>query len=348
MKRHSHVWLVMTSPLLLALGTALTIPFLVGMAASDDEAPAAVAGIPQRVLEAYQAADAWCEGLRWELLAGVGWVESGHGTFGGASADEASGAVRPLILGPPLDGSEGVEAHPVGQWAGMWGLEGEWEQAVGPMQFRPPTFDAWSVDIDFNGVADPHDIDDAVASAANYLCEGPDGQIASEREALLRYNNSETYVNEVLAYADRLANQAVGGMLCPIAGPTTFTDTWLAPRSGGRQHLGVDMFADSGTPVVAPAAGIAEHGSNELGGLAFSLWADDGTYYYGAHLSAYGAVTGQVEAGTILGYVGSTGNAQGTSPHLHFEMHPNRPMGASSNPVNPTPATAAACADELV
>lgn len=328
---------------LLAIGTMLTLPLL-GAIATSAAPPAAVAGIPPRVLTAYEAAGGWCEGLRWELLAGVGWVESRHGTSGGATADPGTGEVRPWIFGPPLDGSDGVESHTVGAWLGRWGLAGPWEQAVGPMQFRPPTFEAWAVDEDANGITDPHDIDDAVTTAANYLCGGPDGAIADEREAVLRYNHSDAYADEVLAYADSLVTSPVGGILCPVAGPVSFSDTWHAPRSGGRQHLGVDMFAAEGTPVVAPVAGEAVHSTNTLGGLAFSLWGDDGNYFYGAHLSAFGPTTGHVEAGTILGYVGHTGNAQGTSPHLHFETHPGRAKGGQPSPVNPTPAVEAACA----
>ncbi|MDH3706915.1 MAG: hypothetical protein OES57_12670, partial [Acidimicrobiia bacterium] len=59
----------------------------------------------------------------------------------------------------------------------------------------------------------------------------------------------------------------VGGMLCPVAGPTSFTDTWGAPRGNGRTHKGVDMMAASGTPVVNPVSGAVEHRGNSSGGL---------------------------------------------------------------------------------
>ena len=104
------------------------------------------------------------------------------------------------------------------------------------------------------------------------------------------------------------------------------------------------MFAAYGTPVVAPVAGRAEQSNNSLGGLAFRVWGEDGNLYYGAHLSAYGSNFGPVDAGTILGYVGTSGNAQGTSPHLHFEIHPGRRPGDPSGPVNPTQTVATSCA----
>lgn len=322
---------------------ALVVLPMLGVGTSFAEDPRTVPGLSARVHDAYRRFGDTCEGLRWELLAGIGWVESAHGTIGGAGVDDSSGAVRPPIFGPELDGSVGP-ALPSGRWRGQWGLTRPWQQALGPMQLLPSTFDDWATDGDGDAVLDPHDIDDAVASAATYLCSG--SSITNERTALLRYNRSTRYVDEVLRYANSLAAgdlMLTDGWLCPVGGSVSFTDTWLAPRSGGRLHQGVDMFAARSTPVIAPVAGRVEHYHDGLGGLSFRLWGEDGNYYYGTHMARYGR-SGDVSAGAIVGYVGDTGNARGTGAHLHFEIHPARLHGDPPSAVNPTPTVATACA----
>jgi peptidoglycan LD-endopeptidase LytH len=129
---------------------------------------------------------------------------------------------------------------------------------------------------------------------------------------------------------------ASSGFTCPVQGAVSFTDSFGAPRSGGRAHQGVDMMAATGTPTVAPVSGTVSFSESSLGGLSWWVDGDDGNRYYGAHLSSYGA-SGHVSAGTVIGYVGDSGNAAG-SPHLHFEIHPG---GGSA--VDPFPQVSAAC-----
>jgi murein DD-endopeptidase MepM/ murein hydrolase activator NlpD len=134
------------------------------------------------------------------------------------------------------------------------------------------------------------------------------------------------------------ATSSGGGIVCPVQGAVSFTDTWGAARSGGRTHKGVDMMAAMGTPTVAPVSGRVEHRSSSLGGLSWYVYGDDGHTYYGTHLSGYAnRGAGWVAAGAVIGYVGDSGNAAGT-PHLHFEYHPG-----GGSPVNPYPLVAAAC-----
>jgi murein DD-endopeptidase MepM/ murein hydrolase activator NlpD len=127
-----------------------------------------------------------------------------------------------------------------------------------------------------------------------------------------------------------------GDYLFPVAGPTTFTNDWGFARPGGRSHQGIDLFAARGTPVVAVADGtLFNVGWNGLGG--WRLWLRDtaGNGFYYAHLDAYSPAAREgasVARGTVLGYVGDSGDARGTSPHLHFEIHPG-----GGGPVPPYP-----------
>lgn len=121
-----------------------------------------------------------------------------------------------------------------------------------------------------------------------------------------------------------------GAWICPVQGPRAFSDDYGDARAGGRRHQGNDILSPRGTPVVAPVAGTARQHDNRLGGHAFYLYGADGTTYYGAHLDSYSGNVGSVAAGTVLGYVGNTGDASGGPTHLHFEIHPGG--GADVNP----------------
>lgn len=124
------------------------------------------------------------------------------------------------------------------------------------------------------------------------------------------------------------------GLQIPVAGVRAgdLKDTWGAPRSGGRTHKGIDIFAPAGTPVLAAAdAVVVERRSERLGGTTLYLRDTDATtVYYYAHLQGYrsGLKEGHlVRRGEVVGYVGRTGNVQGGA-HLHFSVftitHPNR------------------------
>ncbi len=126
--------------------------------------------------------------------------------------------------------------------------------------------------------------------------------------------------------------------VCPTgAAVAPFADTWGAPRSGGRRHQGVDLIGTRGIPVLAVVDGVAEPHTNVLGGTTIWLTGADGNGYYYAHLDGY-LQLGAVKAGTPIGILGQTGNAQFSIPHLHFEVHPGEGPA-----VNPYPTVAAHC-----
>lgn len=127
----------------------------------------------------------------------------------------------------------------------------------------------------------------------------------------------------------------------PVAGVSVrrVADTWHARRGRARRHEGQDIFAPRGTPVVAAASGVIVHvGENRLGGHTVSVLGAGGRTYYYAHLDRYVAadhIGADVGRGTVIGYVGNTGNARTTPPHLHFGVY------TASGPIDPLPLLAA-------
>lgn len=121
---------------------------------------------------------------------------------------------------------------------------------------------------------------------------------------------------------------------CPIAAEVVFSNTYGAPRPNGRTHKGTDVFAVYGAPIVAPEAGTITFGFSRLGGTVARLQANF-NYYYFAHLSAWATEFVQsgdlIEAGWVIAYVGNSGNARYTEPHLHIET---RVRGQRANPYN--------------
>jgi murein DD-endopeptidase MepM/ murein hydrolase activator NlpD len=157
-------------------------------------------------------------------------------------------------------------------------------------------------------------------------------QISALSNTLAGIENTSAFASAESALAeaqDAIVDQGGSGF-CPVGGTVNFSDTWGAARSGGRQHQGTDMMAAHGTPVVANVSGQLQHKYNGLGGTSYYLHADNGDTFYGAHLQEYVGGERQVSAGEIIGRVGSTGNAQSSSPHLHFEYHPGG--GSAVNP----------------
>jgi murein DD-endopeptidase MepM/ murein hydrolase activator NlpD len=124
------------------------------------------------------------------------------------------------------------------------------------------------------------------------------------------------------------ASLSAGGYVFPVYGTASFGDSFGGPRPNipGGWHHGEDIFAAQGTPLLSVADGTLHTiGFTKIGG--YRLWLRDtqGNEFYYAHLSAYSplAVEGRsVQAGDVIGFVGDTGDAEGGSPHLHFEIHP--------------------------
>lgn len=173
---------------------------------------AARTGIPSRALHAYATAALTVRaeqpscGLGWNTLAGLGAVESGHGTHSGGILG-ADGYPDPPIRGIALDGhaSERIADTDGGRWDG----DATWDRAVGPLQFIPATWESWGADADGDGAADPNQIDDAALAAARYLCaSGGMTDVEGWRRAVFSYNHLDSYVDEVAALATMYGDRA--------------------------------------------------------------------------------------------------------------------------------------------
>lgn len=148
-----------------------------------------------------------------------------------------------------------------------------------------------------------------------------------------QYRKEQAAAAAAAAAAERDAASTGGGggafSACPVPGGA-ISDDFGAPRYGGGYHTheGNDIFAPEGTPIHAPFGGTASGANNTLGGISVIVTGSQG-YVYNAHMSGTASL-GPVQAGDVIGYVGSTGDAQGTSPHDHFEWHPGN--GAAVDP----------------
>lgn len=151
-----------------------------------------------------------------------------------------------------------------------------------------------------------------------------------------------------------LVERTVSSLAFPVSGLTAgaVQSGFGAARDGGvRGHEGIDIFAPRGTPVTAVVDGVAQTDTNGLGGNV--VWLRDGrqrrTYYY-AHLDRWALEgTATVKAGDVLGYVGNTGNARTTAPHLHFGIYEGGPIDPLPfvQPDDPQPSAPAVSVERL-
>ncbi|WP_447005587.1 lytic transglycosylase domain-containing protein [Saccharothrix isguenensis] len=174
--------------------------------------------VPARALRAYAVADLMMRAedpacrISWATLAGIGRIESHHGTIGGRELGEEGRPSRPIV-GIPLDGSPGVKAIADSD-GGVLDGDTTWDRAVGPMQFIPTTWARYAVRANGDGRnPDPQNIDDAALAAARYLCSGGRdlGTGAGWWSAVLDYNNSTEYGQNVYSGADAYARASLTG-----------------------------------------------------------------------------------------------------------------------------------------
>lgn len=324
----------------------------------------AIADIPSLLLQLFIAEAQQCEGLPWTVMAGISKVESDHGRFGGATVGP-DGVVRPAIIGIALDGSNGTARIPDTD-DGRWDRDTVWDRAVGPFQFIPSSWRIFGADRNGDGVADPHNVHDAVAAMRRHLC--PDGRVVDIEAAILSYNRSSEYVRAVLEWAQTYTGPLASAAL-PIAGYALPVSPQLAGESQfvASHHdypawdvglsVGTPLFAmTAGTITTASSAGAYPTDPDRCGNTVILAGVDRATYTY-CHLSQLAVRPRQVVgAGTLIGLSGGQPGAPGagntTGPHLHLGIRVGgaavcpQPLVlaiARQTPINPAVAPSAGC-----
>jgi hypothetical protein len=311
-------------------------------------------GIPNVALNAYRVAAARMGtaepscGVDWSLLAGIGRVETNHGRFRGAVLN-SDGTSTPRIMGPPLDGVQFAFIRDTD--GGSWDGDSTYDRAVGPMQFIPATWRAYGVDADGTGSADPFNINDAALGAAHYLCVAG-GNLRTDaglRKAVMAYNHSDSYVNEVLALARAYAS-GIPVADIPLVGNTT--GAIPAPRAyggsgyyGGPAAPGPAIGARDMTPASGPTTGqSAPSGAApaESGAPADNGTADSPADPAGGTEGAGSQPPAVPPAGGASGGSGSGGSgsgpAAGSGPAPAVPAVPAVPVVPAPVPAAPVPA----------
>ncbi|MFH8349922.1 lytic murein transglycosylase [Streptomyces sp. NPDC018045] len=235
--------------------------------AGDGAGTASTAGVPATALAAYRKAEEALHGsqpschLPWELVAGIGRVESVHASGYGLRADGST--ARP-IRGPRLDGVQFALIRDTD--GGRWDGDAAFDRAVGPTQFIPSTWASWGADGNGDGVKDPNNIFDAALGTARYLCAGDRdlSRPADLDRAVLSYNNSRAYVKAVRQWMDTYRGTKVTEI--PDNTPATPHRPDPADR-GSRAHVAPGPGPGAGRPVPAAAGGgPADRTSGGMGG----------------------------------------------------------------------------------
>jgi murein DD-endopeptidase MepM/ murein hydrolase activator NlpD len=163
------------------------------------------------------------------------------------------------------------------------------------------------------------------------------------RERLEWLERSNRYRQFLPRYFSMVPDTPEEQILMPVQGRyvSQVADTYRSARSGGRVHEGQDIFAPTGTPIYAATPGyVYRIGDNPLGGMTVTIVGAAGWRFYYAHLSAYAEdlEEGQfVDTNTLLGYVGNTGNARTTPPHLHLGVYTGTYESCDWNAIDPLP-----------
>jgi hypothetical protein len=282
---------IATTPLIAAVSQPIAdvLPDISSDDSSSDSSDSAdlsgaTDGIPANVTTLYESAARTCN-MPWEVLAGVGRVETNHGQ------------------------SDAPGVHSGANYAG----------AEGPMQFEPSTWAKYGIDADHDGKADIYDQTDAVYSAANYLCANGARNNKDMHNALYHYNHDDNYVNEVLSVASQYTNDAY---VIPVSDSDAASLTFTKPH---HDYPADDIPMPVGTQVYAVRGGTAHVSSNSSCGNELQIDGTDGNVYTYCHASNIQVSDGDtVNTGDPVlksgGLAGAAGAGDSTGPHLHLQI----------------------------
>ena len=189
---------------------------------------------------------------------------------------------------------------------------------------------------------DPH-LEVLDPEALSLVCPERTWTASPTPQQLLRAASRDAYRALLPEYLARLPAEPDGVLWMPVDGVRVaqVADTWGAARGGGRAHEGQDVFAARGTPVRSATYGIVFEVSDRFtGGRGVMVLGAGGVRYFYTHLERYadGLREGMaVTPDTVLGYVGSDGNAAGTPPHLHFGAYAFDPETCRHRAFDPLP-----------
>src|SRR5438105_762022 len=287
---------------------------------------------------------------------------SAHAT-GSTSGQSATGSLAASTVSGLTVGGVAQSASPNGRVAlGDWGYAITLEQAEVRSAGTTPSYRGYVTGLDIHLTADHGGLSAGseilVGYAESWAQAGTpppavppaSGKATTKKKTKSKTPASKTGNSQSIGPAFRIPfglqpQLTAGGYVFPVYGPQVdFTDTFGAFRGDvpGNWHHGDDIFAPLGTPVLACADGtIFSVGWNNVGGNRLWLRDGQGNEFYYAHLSAYSPAAkngSRVKAGEVVGFVGNTGDAEGTPYHLHFEVHPVAYLSLGyDGAVDPTP-----------
>ncbi len=343
--------------LLLAIFSAALLPLVLpaclvaGLAGLAGDTPPldVVGGVPTTVAQAYQAAARQC------AQASTGPSSPPSAASNPTTAPPAAppsstntGDAPPGIYGPQLDGpAEPTQAHR-NPWVGWWGRPDHGNEPSGPCNSGPPPSPRTPPRRD-DGNANPHDLDDAAATTAAYLCAAAGGRSMARRD---RPHLQPSQASDDAVTHCRTTHQATGRATCsdrrramPRHRARQLHRHLALPPIRGRIHQGVDMFAPEGTPVVALAPGRVEHYEPHPAATATGSRATTAT---AATARTCPPTPTKAQATSPAAPSSATSDGPATQPAPPPTSTSNPPRRPRRPPVNPTPTAAALCVEQHV